>query len=101
MKHVILATALATGLAGAAAAQSWDMPTPYGDATFHTQNIMQFADDVRAATDGAHNFHLITGLENVGLEAAARHDFAVDLHGQTVVGETKELDQLPGAGPVR
>jgi TRAP-type C4-dicarboxylate transport system substrate-binding protein len=53
MKHVILATALATGLAGAAAAQSWDMPTPYGDATFHTQNIMQFADDVRAATDGA------------------------------------------------
>ncbi|MFT5345785.1 MAG: TRAP-type C4-dicarboxylate transport system substrate-binding protein [Dinoroseobacter sp.] len=28
------------------------MPTPYGDSTFHTQNIMQFADDVRAATDG-------------------------------------------------
>ena len=35
-----------------AAAQSWDMPTPYGDSTFHTQNIAQFADDLRAATDG-------------------------------------------------
>jgi len=29
------------------------MPTPYGDATFHTQNITQFAADVAAATDGA------------------------------------------------
>jgi len=32
---------------------TWDMPTPYGDATFHTQNITQFAADVAAATDGA------------------------------------------------
>jgi TRAP-type C4-dicarboxylate transport system substrate-binding protein len=28
------------------------MPTPYGDSTFHTQNIAQFADDVREATNG-------------------------------------------------
>jgi TRAP-type C4-dicarboxylate transport system substrate-binding protein len=28
------------------------MPTPYGDTTFHTQNIMQFADEVREATGG-------------------------------------------------
>jgi len=57
MKHIIcaaaLATGLATGLATAVHAESWDMPTPYGDATFHTQNIMQFAEDVAAATDGA------------------------------------------------
>jgi TRAP-type C4-dicarboxylate transport system substrate-binding protein len=39
-------------MATSATAQNWDMPTPYGDATFHTQNIIQFADDVRAATDG-------------------------------------------------
>lgn len=51
MKHVILAAA-SLALATSATAQSWDMPTPYGDTTFHTQNIMQFADDVRAATDG-------------------------------------------------
>ena len=36
-----------------AQAQSWDMPTPYGDSTFHTQNIAQFAEDVRKATNGA------------------------------------------------
>ena len=49
MKHILLAALLPT----AALAQQWDMPTPYGDATFHTQNIAQFADEVRAATDGA------------------------------------------------
>lgn len=53
MKHFILTAGLAVGFGGAAAAQTWDMPTPYGDATFHTQNISQFAADVTAATDGA------------------------------------------------
>jgi len=52
MKHFIFAAA-AMACTTAANAQSWDMPTPYGDSTFHTQNIAQFADDVRAATDGA------------------------------------------------
>ncbi|WP_375280767.1 TRAP transporter substrate-binding protein [Pseudooctadecabacter sp.] len=52
MKHVIFGAA-AVLCATAATAQSWDMPTPYGDSTFHTQNIAQFADDVRAATDGS------------------------------------------------
>ncbi|MCV2893421.1 TRAP transporter substrate-binding protein [Lentibacter sp. XHP0401] len=50
MKHTLFCAA-AFALATSATAESWDMPTPYGDATFHTQNIMQFADDVRAATD--------------------------------------------------
>lgn len=56
MKHVILSTSLAAAVAGAiplgAAANSWDMPTPYGDATFHTQNISEFAADVAEATGG-------------------------------------------------
>lgn len=51
MKHLIIGAATLT-LATAVHAQSWDMPTPYGDSTFHTQNIMTFADDVRSATDG-------------------------------------------------
>ncbi|MEM8825112.1 MAG: TRAP transporter substrate-binding protein [Pseudomonadota bacterium] len=51
MKHLTFAAALL--LAAPVAAQSWDMPTPYGDSTFHTVNIVQFADDVREATDGA------------------------------------------------
>ncbi len=37
---------------GGAIAETWDMPTPYPDATFHTANISQFADDVKAATNG-------------------------------------------------
>ncbi len=53
MKHIVCAVALTAGLATAVHADTWDMPTPYGDTTFHTQNIMQFAEDVAAATDGA------------------------------------------------
>ena len=53
MKHFILAAGIALGLSDFAIAESWDMPTPYGDATFHTQNISQFAADVASATDGA------------------------------------------------
>lgn len=45
--------ALGLGLATAASAETWDMPTPYGDTTFHTVNIQQFADDVKGATNGA------------------------------------------------
>jgi TRAP-type C4-dicarboxylate transport system substrate-binding protein len=44
-------TAMALALP-AAAQTAWDMPTPYGDTVFHTQNIMSFADDVREATGG-------------------------------------------------
>ena len=43
----------AATLALPAAAANWDMPTPYGDSVFHTQNIQQFAEDVSVATDGA------------------------------------------------
>ena len=43
MKHLVLAAALAPT---AVLAQNWDMPTPYGDAVFHTQNIAQFAEEV-------------------------------------------------------
>ena len=31
---------------------TWDMPTPYPDKTFHTVNILKFAEDVSAATNG-------------------------------------------------
>jgi TRAP-type C4-dicarboxylate transport system substrate-binding protein len=51
MKHTIICAA-AIAFASTATAENWDMPTPYGDATFHTQNIIQFADDIRTATKG-------------------------------------------------
>lgn len=49
-----LAAALLASLvcAGVQAQSKWDMPTPYPDANFHTQNIAKFADDVKAKTAG-------------------------------------------------
>jgi TRAP-type C4-dicarboxylate transport system substrate-binding protein len=50
-----LRTALALAAATVAApvwAQQWVMATPYPDTNFHTQNIKQFAEDVKAATGG-------------------------------------------------
>ncbi len=35
-----------------AMAQTWDMPTPYSDKVFHTANIIEFANDIEAATNG-------------------------------------------------
>ncbi len=49
----LVAAGLLVGLAATpAVAEKWDMPTPYGPKTFHTVNIMQFADEVKAATGG-------------------------------------------------
>lgn len=55
MKHfttLALSGAFAMSVCAAQAQTAWDMPTPYGDSVFHTQNIMQFADDVASATEG-------------------------------------------------
>ncbi|MGB3224146.1 MAG: TRAP transporter substrate-binding protein [Desulforhopalus sp.] len=52
-KHALAAltgTVVGLGLTVGAMAASWDMPTPYPDKTFHTQNIAIFADDVAKAT---------------------------------------------------
>ncbi len=46
------AAVTAASFALPALAAEWDMPTPYGDSVFHTQNIQQFADEVSSATDG-------------------------------------------------
>lgn len=56
-----LVAAAAFGLAGLASASAetkWDMPTPYGDSNFHTQNIAEFAKDVSTATSGALNIQI-------------------------------------------
>jgi TRAP-type C4-dicarboxylate transport system substrate-binding protein len=50
---ILAAAAFTFGLNASAQAQSWDMPTPYSDAVFHTANIIEFASDVKAATGGA------------------------------------------------
>jgi TRAP-type C4-dicarboxylate transport system substrate-binding protein len=53
MRTLVASAAVALFLSAPAFAEEWTMPTPYPDATFHTQNARQFADDVAKATNGA------------------------------------------------
>lgn len=48
----LAALTLTVMFTGSALAVNWDMPTPYPDKTFHTQNISQFATEVAKATGG-------------------------------------------------
>ena len=53
-RTLLAGAALAATLATGANAQTvWNMPTPYADGNFHTQNIRTFAADVERATNGA------------------------------------------------
>ena len=54
MKRILIpCLGLMMGLAASVvAAETWNMATPYPDATFHTQNIKQFAEDIDKATNG-------------------------------------------------
>ncbi|QOR38792.1 TRAP transporter substrate-binding protein [Billgrantia diversa] len=58
-RSLLLATAC--GLSAAATAAEWTMATPYGDASFHTQNVKQFAEDVAEATDGELTINVHSG----------------------------------------
>ena len=54
---VLLKSVAALGVTGlltvpAIAQTKWDMPVPYNESNFHTQNILQFAKDISAATGG-------------------------------------------------
>jgi TRAP-type C4-dicarboxylate transport system substrate-binding protein len=49
---ILPAIALACTCGAAQAQTKWDMPTPYVDGEFHTQNIRTFAEDVKKATGG-------------------------------------------------
>jgi len=57
-----VAVAAITMSAGfASAEETWDMATPYPDATFHTQNIIEFAKDVNEASGGELNITVHSG----------------------------------------
>ena len=63
--HKTIATpvmlAAAFGFATTAQAAEWTMATPYGDASFHTKNVKQFAEDVAEATDGELRINVHSG----------------------------------------
>jgi TRAP-type C4-dicarboxylate transport system substrate-binding protein len=52
MAWVMAACALAPAAGAAAPELRWDMPTPYVDGNFRTQNVRWFADELRKATGG-------------------------------------------------
>lgn len=54
--RITLASVLASAACAAGAQTVWDFPVPYPDGNFHTRNIVQFAQDVDAATQGALKF---------------------------------------------
>jgi TRAP-type transport system periplasmic protein len=87
LRRTLLATA-AFALAGASAASAqtvkWDMPTPYADGNFHTQNIKQFAADVKAGTGGRVD---ITVHSNASLLKLPEIKRGVQT-GQVQIGET-------------
>lgn len=56
-----LLLATACSVAATAQAAEWTMATPYGDASFHTQNTKQFAEDVADATDGELTINVQSG----------------------------------------
>ncbi|MGQ4876981.1 TRAP transporter substrate-binding protein [Billgrantia sp. LNSP4103-1] len=51
----------ACSLSTAATAAEWTMATPYGDASFHTKNAKQFAEDVAEATGGELTINVHSG----------------------------------------
>lgn len=61
MSKTVLFALTTSAIAITAHAESWDMPTPYSETTFHTVNIQQFADEVSAATSGALNITVHSG----------------------------------------
>lgn len=88
-----LLTSMATSAAYAQTA--WDMPTPYGDGIFHTQNIRQFADDVSAATNG--NFKITVHSANSLFGHAEIRDAVRD--GLVPIGEFL-LSRLANEDPI-
>jgi TRAP-type C4-dicarboxylate transport system substrate-binding protein len=50
--RILPALALAAACAAVQAQTKWDMPTPYVDGEFHTQNIRTFSDEIKKATGG-------------------------------------------------
>jgi TRAP-type transport system periplasmic protein len=52
MNLKLIATLLATAATGAFAQTKWDLPAGYAASNFHTENLVQFANDVDKATGG-------------------------------------------------
>jgi len=82
--HLLLSTALTLALSSTAMAQTkWDLPAAYPATNFHTENLVQFANDVDKATGGKLK---ITVHANASLFKANEIKRAVQ-GGQAQIGE--------------
>lgn len=79
-----LAIAAALVSLPAAAQTKWDMPTPYADGNFHTQNVRQFAAEVKDKTGGKLEIVVHSNASLIKLPEIKR---AVQT-GQVAIGET-------------
>ncbi|HSH89124.1 MAG TPA: TRAP transporter substrate-binding protein [Ramlibacter sp.] len=100
MKQIICAAALAAAAAQPCLAQpavSWKLATGYRAESFHTQNIMQFADDVAIATGGQLKIevHPNNSLFKLGDIRQAVQDRKVEA-GETIM--TSLVKDIPIAG---
>ncbi|WP_188747973.1 TRAP transporter substrate-binding protein [Marinobacterium zhoushanense] len=65
-KKLLAAALLIGGIAASTAqAEKWHMPTPYGDANLPTQIAYEFAEEVKAKTDGAMDITVHSGASLV------------------------------------
>jgi len=70
MERNLVAGALAAlAFAAPAPAATWEMPTGYPDAIFHTANVRQFAEEVKRATGGALEINVRAGATMMKLPA--------------------------------
>ncbi|WP_251978781.1 TRAP transporter substrate-binding protein [Salinicola avicenniae] len=101
----LLSLAVAGSLTAAlpAYAADWNLASPYGDASFHTQNTKQFAEDVAEATDGELNITVHSGGSLIGhaeIKPSVRRGTvqAGEVFLSTLSNESPiyEVDTLPG-----
>ena len=100
---LLLATACSLAAASTAHAAEWTMATPYGDASFHTQNTKQFAEDVTKATDGELTITVHSGgslISHAEIKPSVRRGTvqAGEIFLSTLSNESPiyEVDTLPG-----
>ncbi|WP_110686832.1 TRAP transporter substrate-binding protein [Salinicola aestuarinus] len=106
MRHLPLIyglTASALTLATSASAAQWNLATPYGDASFHTQNTKAFAEDVAEATDGELTINVHSGgslISHAEIKPSVRRGTvqAGEVFLSTLSNESPiyEVDTLPG-----
>lgn len=72
-----------TGCGQQSTETNWDMPTPYPETVFHTQNIDQFVNDIKQATQGSLSIRVHAGAslyKHTEIKRAVRG-------GQVAIGE--------------